>query len=220
MRLERRRQEEHSGPHRLRPGSGKVRRPPSGRRGGGGRPGRRRRLDSGGDCCLTLPKADWRSCANQRWAAKGRAGTPLPAVGHWRRKQRGTTIVRRAGDCPPYLLVLREAGPNFTEETRSAAALLCFLAMESRISPCLKLGTSAAPRISATRMRREQPNQPLRKGSQHRIRCIGHGMFRGSYRVHVPPVLFVPSEARRRKGHFSFCILHSPAPGAQGCTAR
>ena len=32
---------------------------------------------------------------------KGRAGSPLPAVGHWQRNPRYTTFVRRAGDCPP-----------------------------------------------------------------------------------------------------------------------
>src|ERR1039458_7264679 len=31
----------------------------------------------------------------------GRAGSPLPAVGLWQRKQRRTPVVRRAEDCPP-----------------------------------------------------------------------------------------------------------------------
>ena len=36
------------------------------------------------------------------WDARGRAGTALPAFGHWQRRQRSTTVVRRAVDCPPY----------------------------------------------------------------------------------------------------------------------
>jgi len=40
-------------------------------------------------------------CVSPGWDGKGRAGTPLPAVGHWQRNRRRTAFVRRAEDCPP-----------------------------------------------------------------------------------------------------------------------
>ena len=43
-----------------------------------------------------------KQCVSLWREGKGRAGTPLPAAGHWQSKHRPATVVRRAGDCPPY----------------------------------------------------------------------------------------------------------------------
>jgi hypothetical protein len=43
-----------------------------------------------------------RNCVSHVWAEKGRAGSPLPAVGYWQRNQRHSSVLRRAEDCPPY----------------------------------------------------------------------------------------------------------------------
>jgi hypothetical protein len=61
-----------------------------------------------------------------------------------------------------YFFLLLADRRNWAKETSSAAALLCFLATDSTISPFLKLGMTEAGRISATRMSKEQSNQPFR----------------------------------------------------------
>jgi hypothetical protein len=53
-------------------------------------------------CKRELSREKWREmrCVSDG-RGKGRAGSPLPAVGYWQRNQRDTAGVRRAGDCPP-----------------------------------------------------------------------------------------------------------------------